>query len=61
MRIDKKNKKIRNLQSEITGSMLFSRNAPASRPQDSLLAEKEITKVEGKRFFPLANLPVIVT
>jgi hypothetical protein len=53
--VRKKNKKIRNSQSEITGPMLFPCN-PAngwtSGPQAWLFAEKAITKV-GKRIFSL--------
>jgi len=44
--LKKKNEKIRNSQSEITGPMLFARNALASGPQACFLAEKPIAKVK---------------
>jgi len=47
--LKKKTKKseIRNPKSEIPGPMLFPQNAPASWPQDCLLAEKGIIKMKG--------------
>jgi hypothetical protein len=58
MRIDKekpKKSEIRNPKSEITGPMLFPRNALASWPQDCLLAENEIIKVKEARRILLAH------
>jgi len=48
MRIEKKTRKseIRNAQSEITGPMLFPRNALASGPQACFFAEKATSKVK---------------
>jgi len=52
MRIGKENPKnpkseIRNPQSEITGRMLFARNALPSGPQACFFAEKAIAKAKG--------------
>jgi len=47
--LKKKAKKIRNPKSEITGPMVFSRNALASGPQACFSTGKRTAKVKGKK------------